>query len=325
MSLEHVGHSELLSFADTRVNLKKSETEKRRNQVNGENGLRARLTKHIKNHPDFSLKKMIMSGSLAKSTALKSSSDIDVAVYIDKSKSPENNNDIAEWMADKLREMYPQMSDDQIQVNTYSVAIHFTGTRLDVDLVPIKYDGDEDWRGYLISNVDGSVLETSIPLHLEFIRKRKSNDNRHLAQVAQFLKYWAAKQKQLDSNFRCKSFLLELLLIKLIDENKITLNDYPTALMEFFNAIVCGLIDNPIYFDDYYTKNAVKYTNEPFQVFDPVNPKNNVSKGYSQINFDCFYDAALAAGDAIATARRATTKVKSVDAWRQVFGDSFSI
>jgi tRNA nucleotidyltransferase (CCA-adding enzyme) len=324
VSIDHVGHNELLLFADAQVNLKKSETVKRRKQVNGENGLRERLKSHIKEHPDFSLKKMIMSGSLAKGTALKSSSDIDVAVYIEKSDTPQSNDELSDWLADKIREMYPQMSDDQIRVNNYSVSVHFNGTGLDVDLVPIKYDGDENWRGDLVSNIDGSILETSIPLHLEFIRNRKESDNRNLAQVAQFLKYWSVGQKRENPNFRCKSFMLELLLIKLIDEKRIDIGNYPVALMQFFDAIVCGLLDDPIYFNDYYCEKELPDCDDPIRIFDPVNPNNNVASAYSQVNLDCFYDSALAAGDAIATAHRANTKSKSIAAWRQVFGDGFS-
>jgi hypothetical protein len=39
--------------------------------------------------------------------------------------------------------------------------------------VPILYNGDPDWYGNLVSQDDGSFLETCIPRHLEFIRKRK--------------------------------------------------------------------------------------------------------------------------------------------------------
>ncbi|WP_225184757.1 hypothetical protein [Bradyrhizobium sp. NBAIM01] len=46
-------------------------------------------------------------------------------------------------------------------------------TGLDVDVVPILYDGDPDWYGNLVSQDDGSFLKTSIRLHLEFAAKPK--------------------------------------------------------------------------------------------------------------------------------------------------------
>jgi tRNA nucleotidyltransferase (CCA-adding enzyme) len=112
MSLDHVAHKEILSFAEQRINLTQESSKKHREQVNGDNGLRVRLENHIASHPDFSLKKMILSGSLAKSTALKSSSDIDVALYVQESGLPEKNDVLADWIANKLREGYPQMAYD---------------------------------------------------------------------------------------------------------------------------------------------------------------------------------------------------------------------
>ena len=54
------------------------------------------------------------------------------------------------------------------------VTVSFRGTGLDVDVVPILYDGDPNWYGNLVSQDDGSFLKTNIPLHLEFARKRKA-------------------------------------------------------------------------------------------------------------------------------------------------------
>ena len=61
-----------------------------------------------------------------------------------------------------------------MQPQTYSVTVSFRGTGLDVDVVPILYDGDPQWYGNLVSQDDGSLLKTSIPLHLEFAAKRKA-------------------------------------------------------------------------------------------------------------------------------------------------------
>ncbi len=50
--------------------------------------LRDRLETYLADHPDFELRKMLLSGSLAKGTALKSVSDIDVACYIGAVRAP---------------------------------------------------------------------------------------------------------------------------------------------------------------------------------------------------------------------------------------------
>ena len=79
--------------------------------------------------------------------------------------------ELLEYLAERLRTAFPNFSPDQVEPQTYSVTVSFRGTGLDVDVVPILYDGDPRWYGRLVSQDDGSFLETSIPLHLEFIRQ----------------------------------------------------------------------------------------------------------------------------------------------------------
>ena len=79
MSLEHVSHREIVRFAEDRVNLPRDKANEYRAQARG---LRERLESYLSEHPDFSLRKMLLSGSLAKGTALRSLNDIDVACYI---------------------------------------------------------------------------------------------------------------------------------------------------------------------------------------------------------------------------------------------------
>jgi hypothetical protein len=73
-------------------------------------------------------------------------------------------------------------------------------------------------------------------MHLDFIRKRKSANPTHFAQLVRLIKFWAKLQKQADDDFRFKSFMTELIVAKLADDGT-PLNDYPTALMRFFNYI----------------------------------------------------------------------------------------
>ncbi|TON31312.1 nucleotidyltransferase, partial [Vibrio parahaemolyticus] len=77
MSLEHVNHKTISEFAKEKVNLPKDRADKFRKQARN---LREKLEAYLKEHPDFALKRMQLSGSLAKGTALKTLNDIDVAV-----------------------------------------------------------------------------------------------------------------------------------------------------------------------------------------------------------------------------------------------------
>lgn len=79
MSRDHVGHRDILRFAEERVNLPQDKALEYRAQAKR---LRDKLEGYVGEHADFTLRKMILSGSLAKGTALRSLNDIDVACYI---------------------------------------------------------------------------------------------------------------------------------------------------------------------------------------------------------------------------------------------------
>ncbi|MCG7571922.1 MULTISPECIES: CBASS oligonucleotide cyclase [Pseudoalteromonas] len=320
MSLEHVNHKTLCDFAKDKVNLPKDRADKFRKQARN---LREKLQDYLKEHPDFALKRMQLSGSLAKGTALRSLNDIDVAVYIGGVDSNIALNDLLDYLEEKIRKAYPNFSYDQIKRQTYSICVSFKGSGLDVDLVPIIYEGKADWRGYLVSQMDGSYLETSIPLHLEFAKKRKDQQPEHYAQIVRLVKFWARKQKNEIDGFRFKSFMIEMILAKLSD-NGVDFSDYVEALQAFFTYIVKSNLDQKIIFEDYYKASEVKDFSDPIQIIDPVNTENNVSSLYTRHQADLIVNAAMDAGDAIDAAEFAPTKTLTVQYWQSVFGPSFT-
>lgn len=320
MSLEHVNHKTLCDFAKDKVNLPKDRADKFRKQARN---LREKLQDYLKEHPDFALKRMQLSGSLAKGTALRSLNDIDVAVYIGGVDSNIALNDLLDYLEEKIRKAYPNFSYDQIKRQTYSICVSFKGSGLDVDLVPIIYEGKADWRGYLVSQMDGSYLETSIPLHLEFAKKRKDQQPEHYAQIVRLVKFWARKQKNEIDGFRFKSFMIEMILAKLSD-NGVDFSDYVEALQAFFTYIVKSNLDQKIIFEDYYKASEVKDFSDPIQIIDPVNTENNVCSLYTRHQADLIVNAAMDAGDVIDAAEFAPTKTLTVQYWQSVFGPSFT-
>jgi len=278
----------------------------------------------LEEHPDFTLKKMMLSGSLAKGTALRSLNDIDVACYISGADAPHDISKLLSYLAERLRKAFPNFSPDQVQPQTYSVTVSFRGSGLDVDVVPILYDGDPSWFGNLVSQDDGTFLKTSIPLHLEFARKRKRAQEKHFAQVVRLLKFWARRMKQERDGFRFKSFMTEMIVAKLCDDG-LDLSDYPEALQHFFTYIARSNLRERIVFTDYYPASRVGALNAAVQIIDPVNHENNVARLYTAANADAIVDAALDAGDAIDAALAAPTKQLTVAYWQKVFGSSFQV
>ncbi len=319
MARQHIDHDDIVAFAEQRVNLPKEIAAEYRAQARG---LREKLESYLYEHPDFSLKKMLLSGSLAKGTALRSLNDIDVACYISGAEAPSDIKALLEYLAARLRKAYPNFKPEQVQPQTYSVTVSFRGTGLDVDVVPILYDGDPQWYGDLVSQDDGSLLRTNIPYHLEFARKRKKANDVHFAQLVRLIKFWARLMKQERQGFRFKSFMIEMIVAHLADTG-LDLSDYPEALQHFFTYVATSDLRKRIVFADYYDPNTVGQLAAPVQVIDPVNKLNNVSRLYTREHADMIVDAAIDAGDAIDAALAAPTKQETVRYWQKVFGTTF--
>ncbi len=316
----HVTHSDIASFAASKVNLPKDDVSEYRAQVGR---LRAKLAAYIKEHPGFDLVKMLHSGSVAKGTALRTLNDMDVAVYVKRGSSPEDEGTLLDWMAQRLREAYGgTIKPEQITVGHHCVTLEFKSSGLNVDVVPVLYEGDAQDRGYLIPPSTGVRVLTSIPLHLQFIRKRKQLVPHHYRQMVRLVKWWARTQKASRDGFRFKSFMTELLLAEMVD-NGVVLDNYAEALFYFFSYIVRTRMSARVVFDDYYDYDDAADDGNPVQIFDPVNSANNVASLYTAADVAIIVEAAEDALDAIAYARRATTKGEAVSAWQEILGTGF--
>jgi hypothetical protein len=320
MNESHVDHAAIRAFAEDKVNLPSAHVKKHRVQVNK---LRERLETYIRETLDFALVKMMHSGSVAKGTALRTLDDMDVAVYVRKNAAPSHDEEMQPWLAERLREANPNMHPEQFVRQDHCVRIEFRGSGLDVDVVPVLWEGDKDYHGYLVDKKTGNRILTNISRHLEFTRKRKREHQAHFAQVVRLAKWWKRHQKEQRPEFRCKSFLLELVIAHLADTG-IALDDYPAALQRFFDYIVTTGLRERIAFTDYYP--AAKLpgpTGAAIEIFDPVNPENNVARPYEDRHRRLLVEAAEEAADAISEAHYATTRQRAVECWQRVLGSSF--
>lgn len=315
-----ITHSRIRAFAEEQVNLPSEYKNQYRKQVNN---LREELSRHIADNPGFGLVKMLHAGSVAKGTALRTINDLDAAVYVEKDQTPGDERNVVRWMGERLREAYPQKDSNDFDTSSpHCVRVHFRGSGLDVDIVPVIYTGEKDDYGYLIDKHTGERLRTSIPLHLKFIRRRKEANPEHFAQVVRLVKWWANLRKSEDSTFKCKSFLLELLMAHLADSG-LKLNDYPTTLKGFFNYIARTGLEERVAFDDYPANKFSNSADAAIKVFDPVNAENNVTKRYTVDDRSKLVKAAEDAADAIREASYATSAGRAVESWRTVLGPSF--
>ena len=318
-----ITHTDIVSFAEQKVNLPAETVKKYRKQVAD---LLDRLEVHIAQNPGFALVKILHAGSAAKGTALSTLNDLDAAVYVKKEEAPISDRELVPWIAQRLRDSNPNMKPEQFDnTQPHCVTVRFNGSGLDVDVVPVLYEGAKNDLGYLIDKHTGERLLTSVPLHLEFIRKRKAANPVNFAQVVRLIKWWANQKKIEDESFKCKSFMIELLVAHHADQG-LDLSNYPNALEKIFAYIVKTGLEERIIFDDYYSLSQVPSENlGAIEIFDPVNPKNNITEKYSVSDRERLVKAADEVGDAIAEAHHATTKSQAVDCWQMVFGPSFRV
>lgn len=313
--MSEITHDDIARFAAERINLPKETADKHRKQVNL---LRERLEAKIAEDPAFDLVKMLHAGSVAKGTALRTVNDLDVAVYVKAGDAPKADGRLIPWLAERLAEANPNMKPEQFEPQTHCVTIHFRGTDLDVDVVPVLYEGDEDDCGWLMRKHTGERVLTSIPLHLQFMKDRKRLYGDDYKQLIRIVKWWK-KEKDL----RFKSFMIELLWARLAATGA-PLDDYPTALGDFFTYIVKSGLKKRVFFTDHYSAASLPAGNTGvIEIFDPVNPTNNIAKNYGEANRQAIVTAAHEALNAIDEARYATTKTQAAECWQDILGRGF--
>ena len=319
MSRIHVSHREITRFARERVNLPLKRARQYQAQVQR---LGDTLGNSLDEHSKFSLREMLLFGSVAKGTALRRSCDIDVACYFGGPETPADVRSLQDFIAGCLRCAFPRISSDQVKVQNYSLTFSSKRPGLNVDIIPILYAGDALCHGNLLSRKDGPILQTNIPLQLEFARSRSRAQKSHFTQVVQLAKYWALQTTLKGDGFRPGSYLVELILAKLSDDG-LDFSDYPEALQEFFRYIARTNLREPIVFSDYYHPSTAGDPCDGAQVIDPVNSGHNVARRLSP---ESLHDIAIAAGEAgeiIDDALRAPTRHLSIACWRQLFGSGF--
>ncbi len=316
-----ISQTDIAAFAADKVNLRSERANQYREQVRN---LRDHLDRYISEHPDMGLAKMILSGSLAKRTALRTINDIDVGLYVKGESAPHDLGKLLEWLAGRLRTTYHQISPENIYVDGPCVVISFSGTGLDVDIAPILYEGDPQWRGYLFDRFSGAKVLTSIPLHIDFLRKRKSAQPEHFVQVIRLMKWWIREREKDTQGFAMRSFLVELIAAKLAD-NGCKFADYHTGLEHFFLYVQKTGLKERIAFRDNYPASALP-TNSTgvVEIFDPVNAENNVASNVTETTRRTFVELAEKALDALSYARTCQTKGDALECWREVMGATFN-
>lgn len=309
--------NDLANFIQNTITLPKEKASAYGEQVEN---LRKKLKEYINDNPEFQLVKMLNSGSIAKGTSLSTINDIDVALYI-KPDDIENHEltDVLEYVRQALIKVYEGLMEaDQFTLGTHCIKVSFRGSGLDVDVVPVIYRGKAKDRGDLLNRETGEWVETSIPLHLEFIRSRKDLYPFY-ADLVRMTKWWRNEK-----DFKFKSFLIELLWCHLVDTENLP-ESRIDAFAKFLSYILRTKLEKKIIFTDYYQLSAVKDDDSsPVKIYDPVNPENNVGKTLTESERTKILEEVQEAFDALSMANASYTKGRAVENWQRILGSSFN-
>lgn len=318
-------------YAAAKVNLPSVKAKARREQVAH---LRKRLESYIDQHPDYSLVKMRASGSVAKHTAINSSSDTDIAAYVRASAVggvTVDESTLLEWLRDRCIQVYGATKDvSDFEISQHAVAITMHGSGLKIDVAPVVYEGQPDDLGHLVTP-NGERVLTSVTLHLRFLKQRKDKAGTEYRELIRLIKQFIYRAKlessAVGTKLRFKSFLAELIVAYLYDNGwngePLAVKDYLRAFEQFLGYIVQTGLKQPIMFDDYYDLSEIAASTDPVQVWDPVNPANNVASSYTDHDRQRIVDRCSQALDQVTWAGMTPSKTEAVAAWRTLFGPSF--
>lgn len=312
--MQGITGTDMQAFLDDCVNLKREKAEAYREQVRH---LRERLALYVNEHPDFELVKMLHFGSLAKATAISTLHEMDVAVYLrPDGVTTRDINALLPTIRDLLIRVYPQMEASQFVIDPPAVTITYRGSGLNVDVVPVIPNGKPDDRGILPLSYP-NWIETSIPLHLEFIRKRASKYGR-FREVIRLTKWWRQER-----DIPLSSFAIELIWAHLCDGGFVP-DDLQEAMLEFFAYVERTRLAERIVFSDNYKVSDAPTFSSPVQIIDPVTASNNVTGSVTTLDRDTIVRAAEDALDNVAAGSSAYSKGRGVSCYQQVFGTSFA-
>ncbi len=283
------------------------------------NRLLEKLKSVLNEDGSYRIQKFRRAGSLEKGTSNRPRAgrpvDADVGVYFDVDDT--SNFDIAHLqrlIKKLLAAAYPHKSEDDFdETGARTFGVVFQGTGLEIDLVPIVSLDAEANYGLQYSRA-GDCVRTSVKAHIDHYRDHAGRDPL-LAPTLRLAKRWRHWQ-ELDG---VQSFHLELILSYLVDRDgpAATLEDGLRRLFLFIaRDLDCGIA-----FDG---ADASRFS-DPVVIVDPANEQNNVAARIEPAEREALVAAARTAYETLTWAQGLPHKGETVDAWKELMGDNFSI
>ena len=280
----------------------------------------------------FTLEKVLQAGSNAKHTSLRRTEenvfDVDLgAYYSGEGATKERLSTLLNFTREMLCKIYPTKSVQDFEVLKSAVRVKFQGgIKLNVDVTPIIRDnslGIEN--GGWIPRSDEWRL-TSVTCHNEFVRNRTARSKQRPGPVkfnrlVRLVKWWNKRQ----DDFVQPSYFCDLITAAALEESGVT-DEWQTSLRSVFMFLRKHQLLEPIVFSDYYDANKIKLPTDRVIVMDSVNPKNNVTRNWTEAIRQGYLERVQLAYDAMMDARSwelEGDEEAAVDAYCEVFGEEF--
>lgn len=325
MNLEN---DKLLFFVD-KIKLQSENMQKYRDQINN---LREKLESKIKNDQTTGLKvtKFLLAGSWKKRTILKASGDnpidIDLVLFVGGDANIQDDLEkLHDYIVKYLKEIYPQKDinrDVDAKGNTKSIKIRFSGSGLEVDIVPVVPISNPERYVWQPQRGGGGKYITSVENHLEFSLKKRQNNSSYTA-IVRMLKHWKNYKELKPTDFEggLSSFAIEL-IVAYLDEKQGVQTNIEEAIIRFFQFVSGPNFPN-IKFN--HAINVIPYYSTPIFIADDTNNENNASKKIDQSKWNEIVEEAEKAFDALNYAQSIKTEGSTIEEWKTVFGPTFNI
>lgn len=318
-----------LGFFIDKIRLQPESMGKYRTQINN---LKERLEKKIAedNRTGLKLSKYILAGSWKKHTILRPTGDnpIDIDLVLFVSGDRNIHNDIKrlyDFVIRYLAEIYPQKDisrDIDAEGNTKSITISFSGTGLQVDIVPVV--PLEEPIGYVWqpSRRGGKKYITSISKQLNYSLSLRNRNPSYTA-IVRTLKWWK-NYKELnptDDEPGLSSFAIEL-IVAYLDENygiEVSIEEGVIRFFQFLSSPNFPII----VFED--SINDVSTYSSPIYIADNTNKENNVVRRLHQSKWSEIVSESEDAFDSLNIAQSKNNVGDTIQEWKSVFGPTFDI
>jgi len=282
-------HLRLCTFVDW-VRTDKTKEQKIRDQADE---IRRRIQKQATDD-ELVVRSMPWSGSFAKRTGIRrhlqgstpiEGQDVDLPIVV----SPETEGGEAldcllQRFDGYLSRSYPETARS---ITKSSVRLDFVKSKLSFDIVPML--ATEDPRRQVLIRSSGERRETSVQMHIDFIKARSRESRSTKGRVCfnemvRLLKWWREVQCAGDIS-SYPSILLDQLAAHAFREVGV-FETYPETLARWFSFLAHEVAcRKPIHFDDFVTWGGPPQ-GETWAVIDPVTADNNVAERLSDIEIE---------------------------------------